>query len=118
MLLKPSATIAAAAAILLLAAPANAKDPSPKKLMQMAAGCAYVVSVAEGSNVQLNYGSGDWLGVVELLQERTGIDGEHALAEAKAKYNKRARVMGADEAYRHMLDRAKDCDREMAVLMS
>ena len=31
---------------------------------------------------------------------------------------KRARVMGADEAYRYMLDRAKDCDREMAVIQS
>ena len=81
-------------------------------------GCAYVVGVAEGSNVQLNYGSADWIGVVGILEQRTGLDGEKAINEARAKYKKRARVMGADEAYQYMLGRAQECDREMAVLQS
>ena len=46
------------------------------------------------------------------------LDGEKAVQTAKAKYNKRARVMGADEARNHMLKRARDCDREMAVIQS
>ena len=118
--MKPKSAIAlvCGAALLALAGPAIAKDPSPKGLMAMSAGCAYVVSVAEGSNVQLNYGSADWMGIVRLLEQKTGLDGERALKEAKAKYNKRARVMGADEARRHMLNRARDCDREMAVIQS
>lgn len=107
-----------AAALLVLAAPVIAGGPSPKKLMEWSAGCAYVVSIAEGNDVALNYGSQDWLAFVQILQDRTGLDGEKAILDAKAKYKKRARVMGADEAFRYMLGRAKDCDREMAVIQS
>ena len=106
------------AALLAFGQPVIAKDVSPKKIMEMSAGCAYVVSIAEGSNVTLNYGSADWLSLVRILEQRTGLDGEKAMQKAKAKYNKRARVMGADEARSHMLKRARDCDREMAVIQS
>lgn len=118
MVLFSSRTLVFAAAILAASTPAVAKDPSPKKLMDMAARCAYVVGVAEGSNVQLNYGSADWYSVVRLLEQNTGLDGEQYLKLAQAKYNKRARVMGADEAYKYMLGLAKTCDREMAVIQS
>ena len=118
MVLRSSSSLWLAAALGLVANPASARDPGAKKLMQMAAGCAYVVGVAEGSNVQLNYGSADWIGVVGILEQRTGLDGEKAINEARAKYKKRARVMGADEAYQYMLGRAQECDREMAVLQS
>ena len=118
MLFKSSTSMLCAAALLIGAGPVSAKDPSPKKLMEMSAGCAYVVGVAEGSNLQLNYGSDAWLSIVGILEQRTGIDGEKAIQTAKAKYNKRARVMGADEAYKYMLNRAKECDREMAVIQS
>lgn len=110
--------LGAAAGLLVLAAPAVAKDPSPKKLMEMSASCVYVVSIAEGSKVNLNYGSADWLNIVRILEQRTGLDGEQSIELAKAKYNRRARVMGADEAYRYMLNRARECDREMAVIQS
>ena len=118
--MKPETTIAlvCGAALLTLAGPAIAKDPSPKKLMSMSAGCAYVVAIAEGSNVDLNYGSAEWMGIVQLLEQRYGLDGDQAIQLAKAKYNKRARVMGADEARSHMLNRARECDREMAVILS
>jgi len=118
--MKPKSTISllGCAALMMLAPPALAKDPSPKSLMKMSAGCAYVVSIAEGSNIELQYGSAEWMGIVRLLEQKFGLDGEHAIKEAKAKYNKRARVMGADEARSHMLDRARECDREMAVIQS
>ena len=115
---KSAIWLACATALMVAANPAGAKDPSPKKLMEMSAGCTYVVSVAEGSNVRLNYGSADWLGIVRILEQRTGLDGEKAIELAKAKYKKRARVMGADEAYSYMLNRARECDREMAVIQS
>ena len=114
-MLKSSISLACATTLMVVAHPADAKDPSPKDLMAMSAGCAYVVSVAEGSNAELNYGSGDWLGIVSLLEQKTGLDGEQALELAKAKYKRRARKMGADETYKYMLGRAKECDREMAV---
>lgn len=115
---KSIISLACGAALLAFAQPVIAKDPSPKRLMEMSAGCAYVVSIAEGSDVTLNYGSADWLGIIRILEQRTGLDGEKAIQTAKAKYNKRARVMGADEARNHMLKRARDCDREMAVIQS
>ncbi len=118
MQLSSSTSLLCAAALLIGANPVSAKDPSMKKIMAMSAGCAYVTGVAEGSNVRLNYGSAAWLEIVGILEQKTGIDGENAIATAKAKYKKRARVMGADEAYQYMLSRAKDCDREMAVIQS
>lgn len=118
MKLKSSISLVCGTALLVFAHPAMAKDPSPKKVMEMAAGCAYVVAIAEDSNVELNYGSAEWMGIIRLLEERTGMDGERAIKLAKAKYNKRARIMGADEARSHMLNRARDCDREMAVIQS
>jgi len=105
-------------AITMPAVPLHAKDPSPQQLMDMAAGCAYIVGIAEGNNVKLNYGSADWMNVVRQLERVTGLDGEQSLKLAKAKYNKRARVMGADEALSHMKSRSKECDREMAVIQS
>ncbi|WP_439469842.1 hypothetical protein [Blastomonas fulva] len=86
--------------------------------MDIAASCAYIVGIAEGNNVKLNYGSADWMNVVRQLERVTGLDGEQSLKLAKAKYNKRARVMGADEALSHMKSRSKECDREMAVIQS
>lgn len=105
-------------AISVPALPALAKNPSPQKLMDMAARCTYVTSVAEGSNVNLNYGTAEWTNLIRILEQKTGLDGEASLTRAEAKYNKRARVMGADEAYNYMLSMAKDCDREMAVIQS
>lgn len=118
MTLRSTISLTCGAALLAFAQPVIAKDASPKKLMEMSAGCAYVVSIAEGSDVTLNYGSVDWLSIIRILEQRTGLDGEKAIQTAKAKYNKRARVMGADEARNHMLNRALDCDREMAVIQS
>lgn len=118
MALFSSRTLAFAAAISVASTPAVAKNPSPKKLMDMAARCAYVVGIAEGSNVQLNYGSAQWYSVIRLLEQKTGLNGEQYVEQAAAKYNKRARVMGADEAYNYMLGVAKSCDREMAVIQS
>lgn len=105
-------------ALAMASAPASAKSPSPQKLMDISASCAYVVGIAEGNNVKLNYGSADWMNLIRLLEQKAGLDGEKSLSSAEAKYNKRARVMGADEAFKYMLARAQDCDREMAVIQS
>lgn len=113
-----AALAAAGAALLPITSPAIAGGPSPKQMMEMSAGCAYVVAIAEGNDVSLNYPSSDWLSIVQALQDRTGLDGEKAIQTAKAKYKKRARVMGADEAFQYMLKRAQECDREMAVIQS
>ncbi len=108
----------AVVSIALSSAPILAKSPSPKKLMEISAQCAYVTGIAEGNNVKLNYGSADWMNIIGLLEQKTGLDGEQSLNLAKAKYSKRASVMGADEAFNYMLGRAQDCDREMAVIQS
>lgn len=112
------AVCAALLAINVPVMPLSAKGPSPQKLMDMAAGCAYIVSIAEGNNVRLNYGSADWMNVVRQLERVTGLDGEQSLKLARAKYDKRARVMGADEALSYLKSRSKECDREMAVIQS
>ena len=104
--------------IALSSAPVMAKNPSPKKLMELSAQCAYVTGIAEGNNIKLNYGSAEWINIIRLLEQKTGLDGEQSLNLAKAKYGKRANVMGADEAFKYMLGRAQDCDREMAVIQS
>lgn len=103
-----------------LAAPASlgAKDPSPKKLMEMAADCAYVVGVAEGNGGKLNYTSADWLTIIRLMEQSYGFNSDEAIKLARAKRERQARVMGADEAYKSMLRTAKSCDREMAVIQS
>lgn len=115
---KLLAVCATILAINVPAAPLWAKNPSPQKLMDIAASCAYIVSIAEGNNVKLSYGSADWMSLVQQLERVTGLDGEKSLNLAKAKYDKRARVMGADEALSHMKSRSKECDREMAVIQS
>ena len=107
-----------ATACLVAAMSAPAASQSPKELMEISAGCAYVVGIAEGNNVPLNYGAADWMTIVQLIEERTDLDGDKALEKAKAKYEKRARVMGADEALNYMLERSRECDREMAVIQS
>lgn len=106
------------AAITVPATPLMAKDPSPKKLMDMVASCTYVVGVAEGNNVKLRYSSADWVGVMRQFEQKTGLDSEPSLQLAKAKYNRRARVMGADEALAYMKSQSKQCDKEMAVIKS
>ena len=79
---KSLISLACGTALLAFSQPVLAKDPSPKKLLEMSAGCAYVVSIAEGSDVTLNYGSADWLGLVRIIEQRTGLlylepDGSH-----------------------------------------
>lgn len=115
--LSASLAVAVVAAVA-FAMPATAKNPSAKKLMDMAARCAYVVGIAENSNVATQYGSAEWLSIIRQLEQATGLDSENYLEQAKAKYNRRARVMGADDAYKHMLSIAKVCDREMGVIMA
>lgn len=95
-----------------------AKDPSPKKLMELSADCAYVVGVAEGNGVKLNYTSADWLTVARLMEQKFGFNSDEAMKLARAKRERQARVMGADEAFKSMLRTAQSCDREMAVIQS
>jgi|JI8StandDraft_2_1071088.scaffolds.fasta_scaffold432289_1 hypothetical protein len=95
-----------------------AKDPSPKKIMEMAADCAYVVGVAEGNGVKLNYTSADWLTMTRLMEQNFGFNSDEAMQLARAKRERQARVMGADDAYKSMLRTAQNCDREMAVIQS
>jgi hypothetical protein len=95
-----------------------AKDPSPKKIMEMAADCTYVVGVAEGNRVKLKYTSADWMTVTRLLEQNYGFNSDEAMQLARAKRERQARVMGADQAYKSMLKTAQSCDREMAVIKS
>lgn len=100
------------------AVPLHAKGPSPKKMMDMSTRCAYVVGIAEGNNVKVRYGSAEWLNIARILEQKFGVDSGQSLELAKKQYNKRARILGADAAFKHMLSTAKDCDREMAVIKS
>jgi len=95
-----------------------AKDPSPKKLLELSADCAYVVGVAEGNGVKLNYTSADWLTVARLIEQKAGFNSDEAMKLARAKRERQARTMGADAAYNSMLRTAQSCDREMAVIQS
>lgn len=106
------------AALCLPAAALAAKDPSPKKLMETSADCAYVVGVAESNGVELNYTAADWLAIARLVEQNFGFNSDEALKLARAKRERQARVMGAYEAYQSMLRSAKSCDREMAVIQS
>lgn len=95
-----------------------AKDPSPKKLMELSADCAYVVGVAEGNGAKLNYTSADWLTIIRLMEQSYGFNSDEAMKLARAKRERQARTMGADAAYKSMLRTAQSCDREMAVIQS
>lgn len=95
-----------------------AKDPSPKKLMELSADCAYVVGVAEGNGAKLNYTSADWMTITRLMEQNYGFNSDEAMQLARAKRERQARVMGADKAYKSMLRTAQSCDREMAVIQS
>lgn len=105
-------------ALSLPAAALAAKDPGPKKAMELSADCAYVVGVAEGNGVKLNYTSADWLTFARLLEQKFGFNSDEATQLARAKRERQARIMGADQAYKSMLKTAKSCDREMAVIQS
>ncbi|NJM49977.1 MAG: hypothetical protein HC843_03110 [Sphingomonadales bacterium] len=80
--------------------------------------CAYVTGIAEGSKVKPKYGSAQWIQIAELLEQKFGLDSEKSLNLVKQQYDKRARILGADKAYKDMLSLVKDCDREMAVILA
>lgn len=95
-----------------------AKDPGPKKLMELSADCAYVVGVAEGNGAKLKYTSADWMTITRLMEQNYGFNSDEAMQLARAKRERQARVMGADKAYKSMLRTAQSCDREMGVIKS
>ena len=104
--------------LMMSATPVSAKDPSPQQLLDMAVSCAYVVGIAEGNKVKMRYGAADWLDVVSRVEQMTGLDSDKSLNLAIAKYNRRARTMGADATLKYIKSSAQSCDREMAVIRS
>lgn len=109
-------SVIATAVLLAMGSPLQARDASPEDVMKATGECVYVVNVAEGNGLTLNYSSEQWAQVIGMFAERYKLDAKKYVDKAKAKYRKRARVMGADEALQHMLGRARSCDRELEGL--
>jgi hypothetical protein len=106
---------AAMVAAVLVAGQAQAKT-SNEAVMRAAGECVYVVHVAESNGARLNHSAEQWAQVMQMFAERNKFDAKSYVDKAKAKYRKRSRVMGADEALSHMMQRAKACDKELEGL--
>lgn len=104
---------AAGAALLATPAAAIAAGKEEKKIMRQITECAYVINMAEQNGVNLKHGSVTWNDLASRSRQQLGLDATPYVAEARAKYTKRARVMGADEALRHMVKRARDCNAQL-----
>ncbi|MGI9377977.1 MAG: hypothetical protein ACR2PC_18115 [Tsuneonella suprasediminis] len=103
------------AVAVLVAGQAQAKA-SNEAVMKATGECVYVVHVAESNGARLNHSSEQWAQVIHMFAERYKLDAKSYVDKAKAKYRKRSKVMGADEALSHMMQRAKACDKELEGL--
>lgn len=92
---------------------ASAASKEDQKLMRLLAECTYVVKMAEGNGTQLRNSAGTWEQALANIAMQKQIDPVPYIEEAKAKYKKRERVMGAGDTVRSMIQRAKDCDAQL-----
>ncbi|KPF63427.1 hypothetical protein IP79_09475 [Porphyrobacter sp. AAP60] len=91
----------------------HAAGKEEQKIMQMVSECAYVVRIAEGNGVSLNNPSSTWDQAKAATAVKLQIDPARYDAEARAKYKKRERVMGAAETMQKVIQRARDCDAQL-----
>lgn len=90
-----------------IAAAASKKE---KKLMESITNCAYVMEIAEANGARYNYQARQVVEMREQFSQMLGLASGPYIEKARAKANKRARVMGADNALRDIMSRAKKCD--------
>lgn len=91
----------------------HAASKEDQKIMRMVSECAYVVRVAEGNGISLNNPSSLWDQAKAATGVKLKLDPAQYDAEARAKYKKRERVMGASEAMQKVIQRARDCDAQL-----
>lgn len=93
--------------------PSLAKQASPDQIMQATGECVYIVNVAESNGSRLNHSSEKWAELLLTFSERYKLDAKKYVDKAKAKYRKRAKVLGADKALSDMLHTARTCDKQL-----
>ncbi len=107
--------VGASLALSLVAMPcaAQAEDMKPEKLVELLSECAYVVHEVGAEKAGIRYGSEQWQSVLAEVSQKAGIDPLPFLHQAKAKYERSAKKMGADWTYKRMIARAQDCDQQL-----
>ncbi|MEL7738535.1 hypothetical protein AAG614_09150 [Citromicrobium bathyomarinum] len=108
------ATLAAMSAT--IPAPAAARDHTPQEIARIMADCAHVVEVAESSGAGFTHSSGDWKKWLVDYSRAHDVSATRQIDLVQARYRKRARVLGGDEAQKDMLRRARWCDKRLAGL--
>lgn len=111
--MKQFVLLLTAASLLLAPSVTIAQSKDEKKMLRMVAECTYVVNIAEQNGVRLRNSAGSWREIQSNVSQQLNVDVTKYVTEAKAKYDKRARVMGADEALRKIAQRAQDCDAQL-----
>lgn len=106
------AAVAISLAVMPFAAQAE-EEMKPEKLVEFVSECAYVVHKVGVDEGGLRHGSEDWQSVLAQVSEKAGIDPLPFLQQAKAKYERSAKKMGADWTYKRMIARAQDCDQQL-----
>lgn len=113
-MIRAALSIAAAASLCAsFASASHAAGKEEQKIMRMVSECAYVVRIAEGNGVRLNNPSSLWDQAKAATAVKLQLDPARYDAEARAKYQKRERVMGSAEALQKLIQRARDCDAEL-----
>jgi len=62
------------------------------------------------------HSSGDWKKWLVDYSRAHGVSATRQIDLVQARYRKRARVLGGDEAHKDMLRRARSCDKRLAGL--
>lgn len=105
-------TLGVAAAFVLPGA-AAASDSEAEMMMRLSAECHYVVRIAEGNGVRLKNSSAVWDQVKATVAEQTRMSTQRYDAEARAKWERRERNLGARDTMRRIADRARECDAQL-----
>lgn len=106
-------TTTAAALCLASVTPLHAASKEEQKMMKLFAECAYVMKVAEGAGAKLRNSAAVFEQAKAGYAVKWQMDPANADAEARAKYKKRERVMGAQEAMKKLISRARECDAQL-----
>lgn len=112
-MIRSALSIAAAGLYISLASAGHAASKEDQKMMRLTSECAYVVTIAEGNGVTLNNSASTWDQLKAAAAVKLQLDPAPYDAEARAKYQKRERVMGSSEAMQKIIQRARDCDAQL-----
>lgn len=91
----------------------HAASKEDKKNLRLLAECAYVVRIAQGNGVRLKGDSSMWDQVKANFAVQTQLDLATADAEARAKFKRRERTFGSEQALRDIIKIARDCDAQV-----